>query len=1241
MDFVHLKAQSEYSITQGSNRIDELVEKVAKNNMGAIGIADKNGLFGAVSFYSAARKKGLKPIMALDTTILQEDGNTYQLTLIAKNDNGYKNLIALNSRGYTENRSANSVALKEEWLADLQDIIVLSGAKHGLIGQSILKDDYSTAKLVAEQMKEVFGDNFYIELQRDGTKEEDKYMEGAVQLCSELNIAPVATHPALFANPDDFVAHEARYCIAHKQPLFSMKRERPFNKEMYVKTKEEMAELFSDLPEALENTVAIAKKCNVKIDLGNEQLPKFTTPNGEPTDSYFANFARQGLEERLIENFPDIEEREAKRKEYEERLNWEIETITNMKFPEYFLIVADFINWAKEQDIPVGPGRGSGAGSLVAYAMKITDLDPLPYNLYFERFLNPERVSMPDFDIDFCQERREEVIDYVRQKYGENAVCQIGTFGTMAARSVVKDVGRTLGYHYEFFDGITKMINIKPAAPITLKQFIFGDEEKGIMQDDALLERYNNEMDVKKLIDIALRLEGLTRQIGKGAAGVVISPTLLTDFTPLYTTEPNGIAQTQFDKNDVEKAGLVKFDFLGLTNLTIIKEAVDLINQHAKSRNESEFLLNKIPLNDELVYKNTFWNGNTVGVFQFESKGMTSTLQKAKPEVLEDLMAVTAIYRPGPMEIISQWFESRTLPEEDRTYPHELLRDTLKETAGFMIYQEQVMKCAQVIAGYSLGGADMLRRAMGKKKPEEMAKERHKFVEGAAKNDIDSDKANEIFNLMEKFAGYGFNKSHAAAYAYISYQTAYLKTYYPQEFYTANLNAQMDDTDKLAILIGDAKKNKLDILAPNINLSYKNFSITENGEIRYGLEALKGVGGKAVDAIVYERETNGPFLDFYDFLERVGKRSVKGAYKGAFNKRVIEALINSGALDGINENRAQLKESLPVALDYLTKYKKRTTDEVSVLGDSLFEEDDLPVVPVKTRKKKELAPLIRPTLIEAEEWNELERAKNEKKVLGFFFTSNPFETYYSKHLDGFQTALSLAKLNSFQPEDEEQYITQAESIGEVEIFKDDIPSEVFVGGIVEDIYWWKSKKGATVTISDGTSTTSVMMFSDFLIDNKEWFKNDAFVALRLKIQTKYDQVEDKEVLNFSVMQAFDFEQTKKLTTNKIFVGCENNPDLLNTFDKVCNDYVSLQEDNDPVIVLCVDDPKTGRKTKQVKKLFIKPESKLLEDLIKTFGDSWVKVLYKKNVDNLVFPALPKRKGNNNNNNKKFKKAFSN
>lgn len=1235
MDFVHLKAQTEFSITQSINRIDDLVKKVADNNMGALGVSDLNGLYSVIGFYSKARKMGVKPIIGIDATITKEDGSSYQLTFLAKNNEGYKSLVNINSKSFAENRTKTGVSIKEEWLSELNDVIVLSGAKHGLIGQYLLKDDYEGAKETAQQMKEYFGDNFYIELQRDATKEEEKYMEGAVNICSELNIPPVATHPALFAEREDYVAHEARFCISHKESLFSMKRPQHFNKEMYVKTKEEMMDLFSDLPEALENTIAISKLCNVKLELDKPKLPLFETPTGETMDDYFVVSAKKGLEERLMEDFLDPEERESKRKEYEDRLNWEMEIIKERGFPGYFLIVADFINWAKENDIPVGPGRGSGAGSLVAYAMKITDLDPLPYHLYFERFLNPERVSMPDFDIDFCQARRNEVYDYVRQKYGENSVCQIGTFGTMATKSVVRSVGRTLGYPYSFVDTIAKMINIKPASETKLGQYIFGDEEKGIIGDEALFEKYNTEMDVKKLIDIALKLEGITANVGTHAAGVVISPTILTDFSPLYSSDTVPTA-TQFDKDDVERAGLVKFDFLGLKTLTIIKETEGLIKKRKDLLNEDPFVLRNIPLNDIEVYKNTCWNGNTTGIFQFESKGMTSTLQKARPEVLEDLMAVTAIYRPGPMEIIGQWFESRNLPEEERVYPHESLREALKETAGFMIYQEQVMKCAQIVAGYSLGSADMLRRAMGKKKASEMAEQRKVFLEGAEKNNIGEDKANEIFDLMEKFAGYGFNKSHAAAYAYISYQTAYLKHYYPQEFYTANLNSHVKktDTDKFAILIEDAKKNNLSVLAPNVNLSFKNFTITDEGDIRYGLSAIKGVGEKAADIIVADRQKNGPFLDFYNFLERVGKGNV--------NKRVLDALVNAGAFDTLNDNRAKLKEALPAALDYITKYKKQKAEDVSVLGDSLFDDDDV-VVKKKTRKKKESAPLVRPEMAEVDYWDELSLAKNEKKVLGFFFTSNPFETYYSKHLGGFPTALSLSRLNSFTPDDDTNYTTQTENIADSEIVKDDIPSEVFVGGIIEDIYWWKSKKGANLTISDGTSTTTFMMYSDFLEENKDWIKNDAFIALRLKVQTSYDQVEDKEVLKLTAIQGFNFEQTTKITANKIFVGCEDNDDLIKKFEKICNNFVGREEDNDPVMVLCVDDQKTGKRTKQVRKLFIKPEPALMEELIQNFGNEWVKTLFKKDVDNLTFPALPKRKytGNNNYNKKPAKKAFSN
>jgi DNA polymerase-3 subunit alpha len=1241
MDFVHLKTQTEFSISQGINRIPDLIQKAAQNSMGAVGMTDLNGLYGAVNFYKTARSSGVKPILGIDFTIQQDNeehdgkGNTYQLTVIAKNDLGYRKLIELNSRSYVENKSKGIALVKEEWLADLDNVIILSGAKEGLIGQMLLADDLVGAKEVAQQMKDYFGDDFYIELQRDGTSTEDTYMDGAVAICAQLNIPPVATHPCLFTEREDFVAHEARYCIGSKQKLFSMSRERPFNKEMYFKTKEEMTELFSDLPQALENTVAIAKKCNLTLALDQPNLPIFPTPNGEDTDEYFSNVAKQGLEERLLEDFPDEIEREEKRPIYEARLQMEIDVIKGMKFPSYFLIVGDFITWAKNQDIPVGAGRGSGAGSLVAYSMKITDLDPLPYNLLFERFLNPERVSMPDFDIDFCQVRRNEVYEYVRNKYGHDAVCHIGTFGTMAAKAVVRDVGRTLDYSYDRVDGIAKMINIHPSNPMTLNQFLFGDDEKGILPDEKLLERYNSERDVKKLIDIGLTLEGITRQVGTHAAGVVISPTILTDFTPLHATADD--VSTQFDKNDVETAGLVKFDFLSLKNLTTIKETVDLINIRKLEKGDSErFDLKKISLTDKEVYKNIFANGNTVGVFQFEGKGITDVLKKAVPESLEDVIAINALYRPGPKEIIPEWLESKKLPEEQRQYPHPKLREILKETYGYMIYQEQVMQCAQIIAGFSLGGADMLRRAIGKKKPEEMVKQRTVFTEGAAKNGVSEEKATELFDLIEKFCGYGFNKSHAAAYSYIAYQTAFLKEKYPTEFLTANLNSNIDgtNTDKIALLVEDSKRNKIKVLPPDINSSEYTFTVEKEGEIRFGLGALKGVGEKPIMSISQDRKKNGPFLDFYDFLERVGK--------GTVNKRTIEALIKSGSFDSINPNKAQLFEAIAEGLDYVTKYRAKQLDNNATLGKKLFEGEEAPVI-LTTKKKKEVKPAIRPTLPEVDPWDELTSARHEKSVMGFFFSSNPFNTYYAKQLDGFQAATTLAELlhsvdSSLASEKEQENATEEQaSYGNT----NEMPSEAFIGCMVEEIKPFKSNKGAHVTISDGTSTYTLTVFSDFLNDNKDWFKKDSFAAIRVKLQMKHNEKDDTEELSIIAQQGFNFEQTKKLLTNKIFVGSENNPDLVKKFEEICGNHIGTPEDKDAIAILCLPDD-TGRRSKQTKKVFIKAEPKLYEELIQTFGNEWVKPLFKKEVDNIVFPELPfKKKNGNYNKNKPKKASFSN
>lgn len=1224
MSFVHLKTYTEYSLSSGINRVSDLVEISTKDNMPAIAITDKNGLMGAVEFYKEARSSGLKPIIGVDISVEQEDGNIYQLTLLAKNDNGYKKITALNSKAFTENRKDNVVAIKEEWLSEIEDIVVLSGAKQGLIGQQILAGQYDQAKEIAQQMKDAFGEDFYIELQRDGSPEEDSYMEGAVNICSELKIAPVATHPVLFKDPGDFVAHEARFCIANKYSLLALKRPRPFNKEMYFKSTAEMEELFSDLPQALENTVKIAKKCSTELSLGTPVLPRFPTPNGENEDDYFSHLVHEGLEKRLKEIFKTPQEIAKNRKPYDERLEKEEQTIKKMGFPGYFLIVSDFINWAKDNEIPIGPGRGSGAGSLVAYAMGITDLNPLPYNLLFERFLNPERVSMPDFDIDMCQNRRGEIIDYVRKKYGEQSVCQIGTFGTMAAKAVVRDVGRTLGYPYDFVDSLAKMIYIPAGKDWKLKEFIYGNEEKGIQPDLKIQERYDNEQDVKKLIDIALKLEGLTKNMGTHASGVLISPTLLTDFTPLYTPDMDSKPVSQFNMGDVEKAGLVKFDFLGLRNLTIIKEAIDLIN----SRHENKLDINTIPLDDAEVYKNVFANGNTTSIFQFESKGMKGVLQKARPDKFEDLAALNALYRPGPMEIIDDYIESKFMKENERQYPHPLLKTVLGETYGFMVYQEQVMECAKVIAGYSLGGADLLRRAMGKKKPEEMKKQREIFVTGAAKhNGVSAEKANELFDLIDKFSGYGFNKSHAAAYSYLAYQTAYLKHYFPEEFLTANLNSNLGklDTDKIAVLLDDCKQNNISILNPDVNHSIYDFKIEGKGAIRYSLGAIKGVGEKAVQVITQDREKNGPYLDFYDFLERVGR--------GPVNKRVMEALVKAGAFDSMNPNRAQVYESIAEGLDYVTKFRSKQLENISVLGNAL-EDAEPSDKPVKKAKKKKVVEAIKPTMKDIQPWDEITTAQNEKACLGIYLTINPYIDYYTKKLDGFKVSTPLAQLQANNEKASEDDVNENKSIDDM-IYEHDFPTEAFIGGMVENIKWWKSKKGAFVTISDGTSTVDVRMFEDFLNNNKDWLKEGAFLATKVKVEVKEDQV------MLSCQNGFNFEQTRSLLVHKIYVGSENTEENKQKFNEICNQYVNQKypELNDTNVVLCVRDEETKRMNKKEQSIDLISDPKLLSDLEATFGENLVKPQFKKDIDNVRFPEVKSKNKGKNNYNKARKSAF--
>ena len=762
--FVHLRTHTEFSVIDATIRIDDVVKAAATDGQGALAITDLSNLFGTVKFYKEARGKGVKPIIGAEVFLegLGADAASLsRIVLLVQTTQGYLNLSELLARAYTQNSVKGQAVVKLAWLTALSDgLIALSGAQAGPVGQALVQGDAARAREAALQLAAIFPHRFFIELQRAGRADDEAHVANAVQLAKRLNLPVVATHPVQFAAPDDYEAHEARVCIAEGEILGNPKRVRKFTREQYFKSSAQMQALFADVPSALANTVEIAKRCNLSLVLGKPQLPEFPTPlvKGErmTSDDYFRYASHEGLKDRIRHLYPNEGQREAQMPRYVERLEFEINTIVKMGFPGYFLIVGDFINWAKNNGCPVGPGRGSGAGSLVAYSLKITDLDPLHYDLLFERFLNPERVSMPDFDIDFCQANRDRVIDYVKQKYGKEAVSQIVTFGTLAARAAIRDVGRVLDMSYTFCDGISKLIPNKPGTHITI--------EGAIKAEPILAERLEKEEDVKTLLALAQKLEGLTRNVGMHAGGVLIAPSKLTDFCPLYQQPGSDSAVSQFDKDDVESIGLVKFDFLGLATLTILEIAKDLIV--ARHKGQENFAFEDLPLDDASVYR-LFAEAKTEAVFQFESRGMQGLLRDAKPTRLEDLIAMNALYRPGPMDLIPTYV-ARKMGREPVEYPDPRVEGILKDTYGVMVYQEQVMQMAQILGGYSLGGADMLRRAMGKKKAEEMAVQRQIFRDGAAVNGLTQQKADEVFDHMEKFAGYGFNKSHSAAYALLA-----------------------------------------------------------------------------------------------------------------------------------------------------------------------------------------------------------------------------------------------------------------------------------------------------------------------------------------------------------------------------------------------------------------------------------------------------------------------------------------
>ncbi len=960
--FIHLRVHSDFSMMDGLNKVKPILNKVAELNMPAVAITDQMNMCGLVKFYSTAHDLGIKPIIGTDFWVTNDifGDEPFRLTLLAMNNEGYKNITILISKAYLRGHVAHKAVIDQAWLAEHSEgVIILSGGLHGDLGVGLTKNNKLILDAALQFYQTHFEDRFYLELTRTGRNGEEEYLHRAVALAEQEGLPVVATNEVCFIDKAGFDAHEIRVCIHDGYTLDDNRRPKRYSEQQYLRSAEEMLALFSDIPEAIENTVEIAKRCNVTVRLGEYFLPQFPT-GGMTTEDFLVKVSEEGLEDRLEFLFPDENERKEKRPAYDDRLRIELEVINQMGFPGYFLIVMEFIQWSKDNGIPVGPGRGSGAGSLVAYALKITDLDPLEFDLLFERFLNPERVSMPDFDVDFCMDRRDEVIDHVAELYGRQAVSQIITFGTMAAKAVVRDVGRVLGHPYGFVDRISKLIPPDPGMTL----------EKAFAAEPQLPEVYEQDEEVKDLIDMARILEGVTRNAGKHAGGVVIAPTTITDFSPLYCDDEGKNPVTQFDKNDVETAGLVKFDFLGLRTLTIIQWAIDMI----KEGKNIDVDIAAIPLEDKRSFK-TLQNAETTAVFQLESRGMKELIKRLKPDCFEDIIALVALFRPGPLQsgMVDNFIDRKHGREEisypDAEYQHECLKEILEPTYGIILYQEQVMQIAQEMAGYSLGGADLLRRAMGKKKPEEMAKQRGAFAEGSKNNNIDPDLAMKIFDLVEKFAGYGFNKSHSAAYALVSYQTLWLKVHYPAEFMAAVMSADMDNTDKIVTLVDECDRMGLEILPPDLNAGKYKFTVDSEGRIVYGIGAIKGVGEGPIEAIIEARETQGAFKDLFDFCAKIDVKRV--------NKRVLEKLVLSGAMDNLGPHRAALMATLPEAIAAAGQHAKAESfGQSDMFGLLTTEPED-----------------VLQAFADVPQWPEKVWLEGEKDTLGLYLTGHPINQY--------------------------------------------------------------------------------------------------------------------------------------------------------------------------------------------------------------------------------------------------------
>lgn len=1149
--FIHLRVHSDFSMRDGLNKVKPILSSVSKANMPAVALTDQMNLCGLVKFYMGAHGAGIKPIIGADVWLNhpQFQDEACRLTLIAQNNTGYMNLTKLISMAYSRGFLVDRPMIDWAWLEQHNEgLILLSGAKDGDLGKALLKGNVALANEITQFYKDFFPDRYYVELIRTQREHEETYLHQAIEWADKNGLPVVATNEVCFLNAEDFDAHEVRVCIHDGYTLEDTRRPKRYSEEQYFKSSQQMIELFSDIPEAIINTVEIAKRCNVTVKLGEYFLPNFPT-GGMTVEDYLVKVSKEGLERRLAFLFPDEAIRQTRRVEYDERLDVELNVINQMGFPGYFLIVMEFIQWSKQNGIPVGPGRGSGAGSLVAYALDITDLDPLEFDLLFERFLNPERVSMPDFDVDFCMDRRDEVIDHVAQLYGREAVSQIITFGTMAAKAVVRDVGRVLGHPYGFVDRISKLIPPDPGMTL----------EKAFAVEPRLPEVYEQDEDVKELVDMARVLEGVTRNAGKHAGGVVIAPTKIIDFSPLYCDTLGQNPVTQFDKNDVETAGLVKFDFLGLRTLTIIQWTLDLIQS---SLNKSVDI-NHIPLADTASFS-MLKRAETTAVFQLESRGMKDLIKRLQPDSFEDIIALVALFRPGPLQsgMVDNFIDRKHGREEisypDAQYQHESLKPILEPTYGIILYQEQVMQIAQVLAGYSLGGADLLRRAMGKKKPEEMAKQRDVFKTGSVENGVDPELAMKIFDLVEKFAGYGFNKSHSAAYALVSYQTLWLKAHFPAQFMAAVMSADMDNTDKIVTLVDECQRMALTIYPPDVNQGLFKFSVTPKGDIIYGIGAVKGVGEGPIDAIIEARTEHGPFKDLFDFCHKVDLKRV--------NKRVLERLVQSGAMDNLGPHRAALMATLPEAMKAADQHAKA---ESHGQGDMFG---------LLTTEPEE----VEQAFADVPEWSDKVYLNGEKETLGLYLTGHPINQY-------------LPELS---------YITQTSLINLKPTGKENTTT---IAGLVISIRVMTNKKGrrwAIVTLDDKTARVDVRFFPEVYEQYETALQNDK--VLVITGQVSFDEYSGGNTM--TAQTVLDIIQAREKYSQGLRLhidGSRCDQTLFNQLHKVVDEF---KGGSCPLSLHYITDDSEVVLNAGIQWSVV-PEDDLIFNLKQTLGDEHVKILF--------------------------------